>query len=125
VQRAARRKRPRKQGDNNIEEDCEYDGTTEKSQPPYTCVVCLETSEDATQRCSARTCATPVCIACAQALRGLCPICDRGVHNAFFRCAACAGVEPLQRSGHPCLECHSNTLCRTCYKNYSTCRECV
>ena len=93
--------------------------------PPLTCCVCLEPSADARPRCARGTCRAALCGGCEDALRGLCPICDRGANAARFQCAACDASEPLRNSGHPCLACRRNTLCRTCYENYETCTECL
>lgn len=99
--------------------------TSEAAEAWQTCCVCLETAADAVGRCARGTCQTAVCTSCHDSLRGLCPICDRGANDALFQCAACDEPHPLRRSGFPCLGCKRNTVCRSCYKVYAACRECV
>lgn len=95
------------------------------SSSTRTCCVCLEQSAAATARCARGTCQAAICAGCHDSLRGLCPICNRGANDALFECASCTRAQPLRRSGHPCLGCNSNTLCRTCYKAFASCSECT
>ena len=91
-------------------------------RPRSTCVVCMEDSPNlVAKRCG---CKTPVCTACSKSMRGLCPVCDRGVLNAHFECHSCSNVDEMSQSGFPCVTCGQNVVCHTCYRGFEECFSC-
>jgi len=90
-----------------------------------TCIVCLNERDDAVDRCGSNACAVAVCTGCHDAMRGLCPICDRGLQSAHYKCSACHKAHPLQDSGFACATCETGCVCRSCYVGYADCQECA
>ena len=90
-----------------------------------TCVVCIDGRADARPRCARGTCNVALCAACHEALRGLCPICDRGLQAALHECAACFEPRPLRASGFPCATCGQGRVCRVCYQSCADCETCT
>ena len=96
--------------------------TTAKRPREETCTVCMEESiEFSPKRCG---CKTPVCDKCMGSMRGLCPVCDRGVLNAHFECHCCNSVDDMSNSGFPCITCGQGVLCYACYRGFEECFAC-
>ena len=89
-----------------------------------TCTVCLDEHESAQNRCWNTQCNVSVCEVCHLDARGFCPVCDRSHLNARYECGSCEDSISLCYYGYDCLSCNARTLCRSCYREFSECREC-
>ena len=79
------------------------------------CSICLE------DRVVSRQCCLNVCASCHDAVRGLCPICDRNIMNSKFDCPCCGKEVRLQECAYPCISCSTSALCSACYTEYGSC----